>query len=78
MTHRRGEVTWPDGWMGALIVDLAVGVICLPGTIGFKKMIKEDDALDVFGVRAVGGIFDGLTTGIVNSPNCGGPGTVIG
>ncbi len=36
-------------------------------------MLKADDALDVFGVHAVGGIFGALATGIFNSPNMGGP-----
>src|SRR5262245_59458307 len=39
-------------------------------------MIKADDALDVFGVHAVGGIFGALMTGIFNAPSLGGPGSV--
>jgi len=35
-----------------------------------------DDALDVFGVHAVGGIFGALMTGIFNAPSLGGPGSV--
>ena len=61
------------GLMGALIIGLLAGVICLWGVTGLKKMLKVDDALDVFGVHAVGGIFGALATGIFNSPNMGGP-----
>ena len=46
------------------------------GVTGLKKLLKADDALDVFGVHAVGGIFGALATGIFNSPNLGGPGFV--
>jgi len=37
-------------------------------------MIRTDDALDVFGVHALGGIFGALTTGIFNAPALGGTG----
>src|SRR3989337_3834499 len=39
-------------------------------------MLKVDDSLDVFGVHAVGGILGALLTGVVNSPDLGGPGFV--
>ncbi len=64
------------GLMGALIIGLLAGVICLWGVTGLKKMLKVDDALDVFGVHALGGIFGALATGIFNSPNLGGPSSV--
>ena len=37
-------------------------------------MLGADDALDVFGVHAVGGILGALLTGMFNSPSFGGPG----
>jgi Amt family ammonium transporter len=61
------------GLMGALIIGILVGPLCLWGVSGLKKMLKADDALDVFGVHALGGIFGALATGIFNSPNLGGP-----
>jgi Amt family ammonium transporter len=64
------------GIMGALVIGLAVGVVCLWGVTGLKKIIGADDALDVFGVHALGGIFGALMTGIFNSPDLGGPGFV--
>jgi len=44
---------------------------------GFKKMLKADDSLDVFGVHGIGGITGALLTGIFNSPDLGGPGLVV-
>jgi Amt family ammonium transporter len=64
------------GLMGALVIGFLAGVICLWGVTGLKKMLKVDDALDVFGVHALGGIFGALATGVFNSPNLGGPGYV--
>jgi Amt family ammonium transporter len=64
------------GIMGALVIGLGVGVVCLWGVTGLKKLIGADDALDVFGVHAVGGIFGALMTGIFNAPSLGGPGFV--
>jgi Amt family ammonium transporter len=64
------------GISGAFVIGLGVGVVCFWGVTGLKKMIKADDALDVFGVHAVGGIFGALMTGIFNAPSLGGPGSV--
>jgi Amt family ammonium transporter len=64
------------GIVGALVIGLGAGVVCLWGVTGLKKMIPADDALDVFGVHAVGGIFGALMTGIFNAPSLGGPGLV--
>jgi len=64
------------GIQGAFVIGLAVGVVCFWGCTGLKKMIGADDALDVFGVHALGGIFGALMTGIFNAPSLGGPGYV--
>jgi Amt family ammonium transporter len=64
------------GIMGALIIGLGAGVLCLWGVTGLKKIIGADDSLDVFGVHALGGIFGALATGIFNAPQLGGPGLV--
>jgi len=50
--------------------------VCLWGVNGLKKLLGADDALDVFGVHAVGGILGALLTGVFNSPDLGGPGFV--
>jgi Amt family ammonium transporter len=64
------------GILGAFVIGLAAGVICLWGVSGLKKMLGADDALDVFGVHAVGGITGALLTGVFNSQSLGGPGLV--
>ena len=70
ITPAAGNVGIP----GAFVIGLAVGPICLWGVTGLKKLLGADDALDVFGVHAVGGIFGALMTGVFNSPSLGGPG----
>ncbi|MCC7067154.1 MAG: ammonium transporter [Burkholderiales bacterium] len=65
------------GLMGALALGIVVGPLCLWGVSGLKRRLKADDALDVFGVHALGGIFGALATGMFNSPNLGGPGHVV-
>ncbi|HEX8964270.1 MAG TPA: ammonium transporter, partial [Rhodocyclaceae bacterium] len=72
ITPAAGNVGIP----GAFVIGLAVGLVCLWGVNGLKKMIGADDSLDVFGVHALGGIFGALMTGIFNSPDLGGPGFV--
>jgi Amt family ammonium transporter len=72
ITPAAGNVGIP----GAFEIGLAVGVVCFWGVTGLKRMIGADDALDVFGVHALGGIFGALATGIFNAPDLGGPGLV--
>ncbi|MEI2414813.1 ammonium transporter [Orrella sp. JC864] len=62
------------GPVGALLIGIAAGVICVWGVNGLKRMLKADDSLDVFGVHAVGGIVGALLTGIFNAQALGGPG----
>ena len=72
ITPAAGNVGIP----GAFAIGLAAGVVCLWGCTGLKKLLKADDALDVFGVHAVGGILGALLTGVFNAPSLGGPGLV--
>jgi Amt family ammonium transporter len=72
ITPAAGNVGIP----GAFVIGLGVGVVCLWGVTGLKRMIRQDDSLDVFGVHAIGGIFGALMTGIFNAPSLGGPGSV--
>ena len=72
ITPAAGNVGVP----GAFAIGIAAGVICLWGVTGLKRFLKADDSLDVFGVHAVGGISGALLTGIFNSPDLGGPGSV--
>jgi len=62
------------GPMGAIIVGLSGGFLCLWGVTGLKKMLGADDSLDVFGVHGVGGIVGALLTGVFTAPSLGGTG----
>ncbi|MDD5175932.1 MAG: ammonium transporter [Sterolibacterium sp.] len=62
------------GVVGALIIGLLAGVICLWGVNGLKKLLGADDSLDVFGVHGVGGILGSLLTGVFAAPSLGGTG----
>nr|WP_315249020.1 ammonium transporter [uncultured Duganella sp.] len=62
------------GPMGALIIGLLAGVICLWGVNGLKKLLGADDSLDVFGVHGVGGILGAILTGVFAAPSLGGQG----
>ena len=72
ITPAAGNVGIP----GAFVIGAAAGAVCLWGVSGLKRMLKVDDSLDVFGVHAIGGIAGALLTGIFNSPDLGGPGSV--
>jgi Amt family ammonium transporter len=62
------------GIVGALVIGLAAGVVCLWGVNGLKRMLGADDSLDVFGVHGVGGMLGAVLTGIFCSPSLGGTG----
>ncbi|MCP5282572.1 MAG: ammonium transporter [Rhodoferax sp.] len=63
------------GPMGAIIIGLLAGFLCLWGVTGLKKMLGADDSLDVFGVHGVGGILGALLTGVFTAPGLGGTGS---
>jgi Amt family ammonium transporter len=60
------------GPMGAIIIGLISGFLCLWGVTGLKKMLGADDSLDVFGVHGVGGIVGALLTGVFSAASLGG------
>ena len=62
------------GPMGALVIGLLAGIICLWGVNGLKRLLGADDSLDVFGVHGVGGILGALLTGVFAAPSLGGTG----
>ena len=62
------------GPMGAIVIGLLAGFICLWGVNGLKRMLGADDSLDVFGVHGVGGILGALLTGVFAAPSLGGTG----
>ncbi|MDE2383658.1 MAG: ammonium transporter [Alphaproteobacteria bacterium] len=62
------------GPMGAIVVGLAAGFVCLAAVTMLKPMFGYDDALDVFGVHGIGGMLGSLLTGIFVNPALGGVG----
>ena len=62
------------GPMGAIVIGLLSGMVCLWGVNGLKRMLGADDSLDVFGVHGVGGILGALLTGVFAAPSLGGTG----
>ncbi len=48
---------------GALVIGLAVGIICYSATL-LRERLRIDDALDVFAVHGVGGTFGAIATGV--------------
>ena len=62
------------GVMGAIVIGLISGVVCLWGVNGLKRLLGIDDSLDVFGVHGVGGILGAILTGVFADPALGGTG----
>jgi len=62
------------GPMGALAIGFAAGTICFFSATQLKKWLGYDDALDVFGVHAIGGIVGAILVGVFASPEFGGAG----
>ena len=64
------------GIQGALWIGIAAGVACFLFCAYVKKMLGIDDALDAFGVHAVGGVIGAILTGVFVNPALGGAGYV--
>ncbi len=62
------------GPMGAIVIGAMASFCCVWGVTGLKKLLRADDALDVFGVHGVGGIVGALLTGVFTAPALGGTG----
>ena len=52
------------GPVGALWIGVAAGIGCYWGAMSLKPMMGYDDALDAFGVHAVGGVIGAMLTGV--------------
>jgi ammonium transporter, Amt family len=65
------------GPAGALAIGIAAGVVCYWGTTGLKHMFGYDDALDAFGVHAVGGAVGAILTGVFAISEYGGTSGLI-
>jgi len=67
------------GPIGAFWIGVAAGIVCYWGCTGLKHMFGYDDALDTFGVHAVGGATGALLTGVFAVEQYGGtPGLIEG
>ena len=67
-------ITPACGWVGpigAIVIGIAAGFICLWAVVWLKAKLGYDDSLDVFGVHGVGGIVGALLTGIFVNPALG-------
>jgi Amt family ammonium transporter len=60
--------------MGAIVIGLVCGFVCLWAVSGLKKMLGADDTLDVFGIHGIGGIIGAILTGVFTAPSLGGTG----
>jgi Amt family ammonium transporter len=64
------------GPMGAIVLGLVAGFVCMFFCSAVKNALGYDDSLDVFGVHCVGGIIGALGTGILVNPALGGTGVM--
>jgi Amt family ammonium transporter len=65
------------GPIGSLAIGVAAGVLCYWGCTGLKHLFGYDDALDAFGVHAVGGAVGALLTGVFAIEQYGGTAGLI-
>jgi len=65
------------GPVGAFWIGVAAGLGCYWGAMSLKPMLGYDDALDAFGVHAVGGIIGALLTGVFAVKAIGGTAGVL-
>jgi Amt family ammonium transporter len=65
------------GPVGSAAIGVAAGIVCYWGCTGLKHMFGYDDALDAFGVHAVGGIVGALLTGVFAIESYGGTAGLI-
>jgi ammonium transporter, Amt family len=65
------------GPIGAFAIGIAAGVFCYWGCTGLKRTFSYDDALDCFGVHAIGGIVGALLTGVFAVEQFGGTAGVL-
>ena len=62
---------------GAFAIGIGAGVLCYWGCTGLKRICGYDDALDCFGVHAVGGMVGALLTGVFAVEQYGGTAGVL-
>ena len=64
------------GPLGAIVIGIVAGAVCLWAVVWLKAKLGYDDSLDVFGVHAVGGIIGAILTGVFVNPALGGAGVI--
>jgi Amt family ammonium transporter len=60
-------ITPASGYVGALaaiVIGAGAGILCYVGVVKLKPRLGYDDALDVFGVHGIGGMWGALATGL--------------
>ncbi len=62
---------------GALVIGVVASIVCFFAVAYVKNMLGYDDALDAFGIHAVGGIVGAILTGVFVNPALGGAGYVV-
>jgi len=62
------------GPMGAIVLGVVAGFVCMFFCSAIKNALRYDDALDVFGVHCIGGIIGAIGTGFLAAPSLGGTG----
>jgi Amt family ammonium transporter len=61
-------ITPACGWVntnGAMIIGVLAGIVPFFAVVWLKPLLKYDDALDTFGVHAIGGTMGAILTGIL-------------
>jgi Amt family ammonium transporter len=65
------------GPAGSMVIGVAAGVLCYVGVTWLKAVFDYDDALDCFGVHAVGGATGAILTGVFAIKEYGGTAGLI-
>jgi Amt family ammonium transporter len=65
------------GPVGSIAIGVAAGFCCYVGAVWLKNMLGYDDALDAFGVHAVGGAAGAILTGVFAISEYGGTSGLI-
>jgi Amt family ammonium transporter len=65
------------GPVGSMVIGIAAGIACYLGATSLKHAFGYDDALDCFGVHAVGGMVGAILTGVFAIEQYGGTAGLI-
>jgi Amt family ammonium transporter len=65
------------GPAGSMAIGVAAGVVCYAGAVWVKSLFGYDDALDCFGVHAIGGATGAILTGVFAISEYGGTSGLI-